>query len=428
MKKLGFLALALVAVLFFAACGNNAPAPAATPTPAPVETPAPTPTPEPVATPEPVEEEPEEEERVFTVFPERPADVVWSLTTDLYFQNMDTGARGGSEDILESEYWMGAGSPTFRTVDNPLGGIALQLTDRGANYHAVDVILPALDLDTAANAYQITLIGNLAGTGNITIGGGDDPWTNFFSEDADGDFEMVRILPDDIVSAAGSRGHIRLSSDEFHNITFYEIEIKRVDADAATEEPAEEEAEEPATVAEAPAAPVVAAPANLIYSLALDEAFQGKDVGRVGGGEFVLDNTPHLMNAGGPQMRVIAAPGGHNAVEVFGRGANYHTIDLLWAELDVNFASNTYTIEVNGTATAGVTVYLVGRNAPWDNTLVTGTADANGNWSFTTELSIAAFQAGSEGSPASFAQGVRVQPQNDSLAAYTVHNIIVTRN
>ncbi|MCL2198702.1 MAG: hypothetical protein FWB80_07250 [Defluviitaleaceae bacterium] len=280
MKKLLFLIIMLFAISAFAACGGNDAAPATatpTPTPAPEATPAPTPTPAPIVAEDPADDEPEE--RVFTVFPERAADVVWSLTTDLYFQNMATGERGGSEDILESEYWMGAGSPTYRTVENPLGGIALQLTDRGANYHAVDIILPALGLDTAANAYQITLIGNLAGTGNITIGGGDGPWTNFFSEDASGDFEMVRILPDDIISAAGSRGHIRLSSDEFHNITFYEIEIKRVGSETEAAEEIEETEEAPEEAAPEPDPEPAGMPDGFAYSMAHDPYIQGLAAG-----------------------------------------------------------------------------------------------------------------------------------------------------
>ncbi|MCL1861957.1 MAG: hypothetical protein FWF78_00135, partial [Defluviitaleaceae bacterium] len=128
----------------------------------------------------------------------------------------------------------------------------------------------------------ITLIGNFANAGEVTIGGGDGPWTTFFAQEANGDFEIVRILPDDVVSAAGSRGHLRLGGDAGINVTFYEIEFRRTGGEEAEEAPAEDDTPEEVAQPEPTPEPVPAGmPDGYVYSMAHDPYIQGLASGTV---------------------------------------------------------------------------------------------------------------------------------------------------
>jgi len=276
------------------------------------------------------EDDNEDDETPVVVIPARPANVVYSLSTDIEFQNIPVGTRGASEDVLTTDYLLGAGNPTFRAVANPSGGVALRIDNREENWHGVDIITSELGLNTAANSYQLTVRGNIAEAGNVIISGGDAPHATLFSHaTAAGDFTLQFTMTATTIENSGSRGHVRIAANNHSNLEIREIEVRRVDL----------------------VAPVVVPtrPANVVYSLATDEGFQNSIVGLSGDGMAVLGETPYLQNSGSPSFTIVDNPvGSGNALRVHGRTADWHTIDLMIDNMETNPSANTYTIRVRG--------------------------------------------------------------------------------
>jgi predicted small lipoprotein YifL len=360
------------------------------------------------------EEEEEEEERVPVEVPARPADVAYSMSTDVEFQNMELETRGASEDVLTTEYLIGAGSLSFRIIENPRGGVALRMTNREENWHGVDIITPELNLDTSAHSYQLTVIGNVSEAGNINLSGGDAPHATLFSHNTPaGDFTVTFTITEAIIENLGSRGHLRIGAAHFGNIDIFEIEVKQI-----------------ALVVPPPPAEVPTRPANVLYSLSTDEPFQSIPMGMTGGGELVLDPTPYLQNAGSPMLEIVANPNGGNAIRVFNRDADWHTIDLMLENMEWTDAE--YTILVRGVVEnppEGTTVDIMGIQGGWTRFNAPGEENAGvplvgTSFETTAVVSRAILEA---------AGGNRVQVRfaiggEGGQANYTIHEIVITRN
>lgn len=300
------------------------------------------------------------------ILPARPADVVWSLSTDEYFQNTPIDTSGSSEDVLTTEYLVGAGNPTFRAVGNPLGGVALRLTHREQTWHAVDIITPELGLNTAANSYELTIRGNISEAGNVTVGGGDTPYATFFTHTSGaGNFTLTGTITADTIERAGSRRHLRVAVNNLGNLEIQEISIRRVDLVVPVEVPTRS--------------------ANVVWSLLTDAEFQSLAVGTTGDGAAVFA-TPYLQNAGSPMFTVVNNPvGAGNALRVHNRTADWHTVDLHLGNMGVNLAANTYTIRVRGRIIdppEGSTADLMGTGSPWARF---AEVEVSGNGDFTVE-------------------------------------------
>jgi hypothetical protein len=136
-----------------------------------------------------------EPEQSPVVIAERGENVVYSLSSDYDFQNMAVGTSGSDEDVLTTEYLMGAGTPTFRVIENPRGGRAIQLTHRDQTWHAVDIITPQLGLDTETNSYRLTIHGSITEGGVVAVGGGDSPYATLFTQASSaGDFTLTGTI------------------------------------------------------------------------------------------------------------------------------------------------------------------------------------------------------------------------------------------
>jgi hypothetical protein len=346
------------------------------------------------------------------VIPTRAADVVYSLSTDPEFQNLEVGTRGDSDTVLVTPQLMGAGNPTFRVVANPLGGVALQIDNREETWHAVDIVSSELGLDTSAYSYALTIRGNLSIRGNVTVGGGDSPYGTMFTQAADGDFTLTGTITANTIESAGSRGHLRVGANNLGNLVIHEIEIKRIDL-----------------VVPPPPAEVPTRPANVMYSLATDVGFQTVPVGSTGDGMEILGETPYIQNSGSPLFTVVANSGGSgNALQVHNRTADWHTIDLMIENMEMDIASNSYTIRVRGTvvdAPEGSTADVMGISGSWGRF---GTTPVNADGSFLVECVVDAASMTANAGP-NERHRVRFAISGEGgETVYTITELSVTKN
>jgi len=167
-------------------------------------------------------------------------NVVYQLSADPFVQFAPDGAR--NDFALESPNLMSAGSPTYTIVAGPYGN-AISVTNRDANYHAVDLIYIAsgganiLGVDLENNTYLLTVRGNITGGGTFIIGGADSPWGWLANEATDGDFEVTFEMTYDSVygigdydgtgSGGGGRRNFRLAADGFDDFVIHEIIVVR---------------------------------------------------------------------------------------------------------------------------------------------------------------------------------------------------------
>jgi len=473
MKKLWILGIVMVVVFALAACGGNDDPPAATASPTPTATPTPTPTPEPevdvdtngeeddddyeededyendeeededddeededeVEEDEPEVVEPEEDEpevvepeatpepATTVTVPARPAGVLYSLSTDTYFQVLEVGATG-ADTVLETPYIQSAGSPTYRVITNPRGGVGLSISNREANHYAIDFVLAELGMNTTANSYQFTVIGSVSAATTVQFGGADGPWHTLHSQDANGAFTLQMTVTAAHLTGTGAAQRIRFqANDAWPNINIYELEVRRV-----------------ALVAPPP--PVAPAVPNAVYTLAHDEGFQGIAMGTgPGTGGAVLQPTGHIIESGSPNFTIIPNPlsMGGNALRVSNRSENWHAVDFMRADWGMNTAANSYRVVIRGSATPGTTMVLGATTSPW-SFLHTTTAGANGSFTLDGNVSNAIFaqlanddpdegsilpEAGAIGQ---FNRAFRVLTGDGELDPFNIYEVVITRN
>jgi hypothetical protein len=191
--------------------------PTAAPTTAPTATPTAAPTAAPTATPT----------AAATAAPTAAPSILYSFLIDPLMQNHPVGFTGFYQSVLASEFLTQAGNPTWSIVENPLGGVALHMTNRTENWHALDIVANRFMWMPALSDYKITIIGKMSEQGTIRIGGADDPWASIFSTEtaADGSFELSGVINAETYAMTGSRNWFRIQSECMSDITFYEILI-----------------------------------------------------------------------------------------------------------------------------------------------------------------------------------------------------------
>jgi hypothetical protein len=355
--------------------------------------------------------------------PARPAGVVYSLSTDAYFQVLEVGTTG-ADAVLETPYIQSAGSPTYRVIANPRGGVGLSITNREANHYTIDFVLEELGLNTNVNSYQFTVIGSVSAATTVQFGGADGPWHTLHSQAANGAFTLQMVVTAAHLSGTGAANRIRFqANDAWPNINIYELEVRRVDLVV-------------------PPPPATNIPAGAIYSLAGDEGFQGIPMGTgPGDGNAVLQPTGHLIQSGGPHFTIIPNPlsMGGNAFRVSNRSENWHAIDLMRADWDMNTAANSYRIVIRGSAVPGTTMVLGATTSPW-SFLHTTTAGANGAFTLEGNLSNSIFaqlanddpEEGSilpeAGAIGQFNRAFRILTGDGELDPFNVYEVVITRN
>ncbi|MCL2576563.1 MAG: hypothetical protein FWE27_00735 [Defluviitaleaceae bacterium] len=348
MKKFWVLAILLVAVLAFTACGGGNEAATETgPTPASVNEIA-----ESNETqPDEVDIGVEEPEYFPVVIAEKGEDVVYSLSSDYEFQNMPVGTSGSDEDVLTTEYLIGAGTPTFRVIENPRGGRAINITHRDQTWHAVDIITPQFELDTEVNSYRLTIHGRISEGGNVIVSGGDSPYATLFTQASPaGDFTLTGTVTAATIANSGERGHFRVSLNNLGNLAIHEILVERIELIA------------PFNIPERPE--------NVMYSLNTDEYIQSRIPGDSGNGAAIFGGTIFLTDSGSPTFTIVSHPSGDasRAIRVSDRRADWHTLDINVGNMELDLNANSYTIRVSGVIVdppEGSTADLMGTSDPW---------------------------------------------------------------
>ncbi|MCL1863282.1 MAG: serine/threonine protein kinase [Defluviitaleaceae bacterium] len=160
--------------------------------------------------------------------PTMPAVFLYSLAHDSHIQTLPHGTVGSNEIFAESPFLTSAGSAMFSIVANPLGGNAINLTNRRSNYAAIDLVTPFLEWDFANNTYLLTVHGYLSGGGIAIIAGADHPWHFFTSEYTYGNFTLQVEITTDILAEAGARRQLRIQSvHDTGDLTIHAISVAR---------------------------------------------------------------------------------------------------------------------------------------------------------------------------------------------------------
>ncbi|MCL2224842.1 MAG: hypothetical protein FWB96_07745 [Defluviitaleaceae bacterium] len=405
MKKYWVLAILTVAVLAFAACGGGNEAAPGTGAANEIADANETQPVEEAELPPEVEEAPE---YFPVVIAEWGADVVYALSADYEFQNMPVGTSGSDERVLTTEYLMGAGTPTFRVIENPRGGRAIQLSNRDQEWHAVDIVTPLIGLDTEANSYLLTIHGNISSGGNVAVGGGNSPYATLFTQASPaGDFTLTGTITAATIANSGERGHFRVTVNNLGNLEIHEILIERIDLIVPFEVPER--------------------PENVMYSLITDAYVQSRVPGDSGNGSAIFGGTPYLTDAGSPTFTIVPHPSGDasRAFRVSNRNADWHTLDINVANMGLDLDANTYTIRASGLIVnppEGSTADLMGHGDPWGRF---GAVDVEADGYFTVEGVLSAETMAENGST----DRVRLAASAEAGEAdFYVFELEVTRN
>jgi hypothetical protein len=157
-----------------------------------------------------------------------PEGVMYSLRFDPYIQSFNVGTINESL-IFHTPYLDSAGRPTYEIVEGPYGN-AINISNRDADYYAVDFVSDAVNWDFENHSYTLTVVGNTGNGDSFIIGGGDSPWARLAIADADEDgyFAVTYTLNNrDDLDAAGSRRRFRLLENGLENFEIYEILVER---------------------------------------------------------------------------------------------------------------------------------------------------------------------------------------------------------
>jgi LPXTG-motif cell wall-anchored protein len=108
--------------------------------------------------------------------------LVWSMATDAQFQGLPVGqtAVGGDFDPVTPAMLI-SGTPVVTTVahrDPEKSQIALQLSNRSENWHALDIMFPEIGVQRGGS-YRFVASGRITGTGNRQVQWNqtDSPWS-----------------------------------------------------------------------------------------------------------------------------------------------------------------------------------------------------------------------------------------------------------
>ena len=129
---------------------------------------------------------------------------------------------------------------------------------------------------------------------------------------------------------------------------------------------------------------------DIIYSFSADAGIQDQEIGATGTGAMILGATPHLTGSGSPTFTIVDHPEEGNSLQISGRDADWHTIDLVRSTLDLD-ARNTYTLTVNGRilgGPAGAQAQIARTGGTW-GPFVSATPAADGTFTLTLTVDAA---------------------------------------
>jgi len=354
----------------------------------------------------PADDEPDVPEIPDVVAPEpipRPAGVLWSLSTDMYIQALEVGAR--NEDVVEaSPVVYEAGSPRLTIEEGPNGN-AIGISARNATHYTIDIVTSEMDWDFANNSYIMVVTGVLSEDATLIIGGADNPWSwlsygDFAggATDYDGNnFRVALVLESpECLEAAGNRQHIRIQTNCTSDFVINDIVI-------ATH-----------TSAAFPR------PDDVVYSLSTDPLVQLLDVGFFETRDYnMVLAAPLLGAAGGPRIDVVEGPYG-NALNIRNRMGNWYALDIVSELVPWNLDENSYTVTVRGHLdNPGGTFIIGGADNPW-TWLANDYADEDGNFEITHVIT-------SEDDLADAGRRGWIRLQSNDTEHFTIYDLVIAR-
>ncbi|MCL2386388.1 MAG: hypothetical protein FWC89_02455 [Defluviitaleaceae bacterium] len=333
-SKVLVLILALVFVLAIAvACGDNG-EPAATPTPAPPVVVEPDNNDTTGDAPDLTQVEVEPEEVVLEPIPRAPG-LIYSFSTDAFFQNADQGTTGMDYVIGGSDYLQQAGNPSWTVVEGPNGN-AIRLSQRQNHWDSLDIETSAFDWDPANNQYLLTVIGRLDEGATMRINGADGPYTvyDYVELEQGGRFTLSTVIDADAIAVMGGRQRIRVQAyPETVDIYIYDVSVTNYFPRAE----------------------------GVVYSLSSDPFVQSLNIGVVGVANVLA--SPNIGQAGNPTWTSIEGPYGV-AIQNSNREANWNALDIETPTLNWDLENNTYLLTVRGHIASGGTAVIGGADGP----------------------------------------------------------------
>ena len=158
---------------------------------------------------------------------------IYSLATDALIQNLEIGTTGN--EVVATPYLNPAGSPVLTVVTNPFGGgNSIELSNRGENWHALDLQRAALGLELG-NLYTITVAGRAAAQTTFIIGGPAAPWNWLASgtPNANGEFSVELNVNHTILNDPQVASAFRLQTSDTSDFIIDEIIVNHVGSDSA---------------------------------------------------------------------------------------------------------------------------------------------------------------------------------------------------
>ncbi|MCL1878258.1 MAG: hypothetical protein FWF80_05325, partial [Defluviitaleaceae bacterium] len=334
----------------------------------------------------------------------RPVGVVWSLSTDMYIQSLEVGAR--NDTVYEaSPVVYSAGSPRLVIEEGPNGN-AISISERNANHYTIDIRTPAIDWDFANHTYMMVVRGVVGGEATVIIGGADNPWDWLAHGDFEGgspdyygnNFIVAHMIESqECLDAAGSRQYFRIQTNCTIDFVINDIVIAKHTSSAF------------------PRAD------NVVYSLSTDPLVQLQDIGffETQGYGMILA-TPYLTSAGSPRYEIVEGPFG-NAMQVRNRMAGHYAVDIVAPVIPWNFDENTYTLTVRGSIENPPSTFIIGgADNPWD-WLSTQQVGDDGSFEVT-------FFINSQGDIDAAGSRRQIRLNSDNTEHFTLYDIVIERN
>jgi hypothetical protein len=166
---------------------------------------------------------------------------------------------------------------------------------------------------------------------------------------------------------------------------------------------------------------------NVMYSLITDEHIQSRNPGDSGNGAAILGGTDFLTESGSPIFTIVPHPSGDasRAIQVSGRNADWHTLDINVGSMGLDLNANSYTIRASGMIVdppEGATADLMGTGDPWGRF---GAVDVGADGTFTVEGIIDAASMAENGS----SDRVRLAASNEAgESVFYVYELEVIKN
>ena len=159
---------------------------------------------------------------------------IWSLADDAQVQALAHGTTGGA--VLATPYLMQAGSPVFTIVAHPSGGNSIQISNRTADWNALDLVRAPLGL-VVGNLYTVEVIGRVpsppVGT-QVNISGPSSPWDWLASaapNTADGTFSFTATLTHEQLNHPQFANAFRIQTNNTADFIVDEIIVRHAGTD-----------------------------------------------------------------------------------------------------------------------------------------------------------------------------------------------------